>query len=76
MSASLPYFNPNAGGPTPNKEKACTVVSHKIDGSTVEVTYQKNGAEVTSADLIYTLNGGARYEEWFRTPAQLTRTTP
>ena len=23
------------------------------------------------ADLIYTLNGGERYEEWFRVPAKL-----
>ncbi|MDF1814332.1 MAG: sulfatase-like hydrolase/transferase [Verrucomicrobiales bacterium] len=71
MSASLPYFNPNSGAEIPHKEKVCTVVSHKVNGSTVEITWQENGSKITSADLIYTLNGGERYEEWFRTPAQL-----
>ena len=36
-----------------------------------EFTDIEKGAKVTRAQLIYTLNGGARYEEWFRTPAKL-----
>jgi hypothetical protein len=47
------------------------VVSHKQTGSAVGCTYKENGAQVVRADLIYTLNGGERLEEWFRAPAEL-----
>ncbi len=74
MKASYPYYNPAFPGPLPNKEKICTVVAHKRQGNRVSFTYRENGASVTHADLIYTLNGGAQYEEWFRIPATLRRT--
>lgn len=71
MKASYPYYNPYYSKPLPNKEKVCAVLSHTQKGDTVEVTYQERGAKVVHADLIYTLNGGERYEEWFRAPADL-----
>jgi len=71
MKASYPYYNPNCRHPLPNKEKVCSVVSHQQQGSTVEFTYQENGAKVVRTNLIYTLNGGERSEEWYRTPASL-----
>ena len=37
----------------------------------IRLSYQENGAKVVRAQLLYTLNGGHRYEEWFRTPAKL-----
>lgn len=71
MKASYPYYNPACSTPVPNSENVCTVESHKRQGQRVRFTYRENGARVTHADLIYTLNGGEQYEEWFRTPATL-----
>jgi hypothetical protein len=71
MKASYPYYNPYYSKPLPNKEKVCVVLSHTQKGDTVKVAYQERGAKVVHADLIYTLNGGERYEEWYRAPADL-----
>jgi len=71
MRASYPYFNPACANPLPNQDKVCTVEAHQRQGRQVSLSYQENGARVTNADLIYTLNGGEQYEEWFRTPATL-----
>jgi phosphoglycerol transferase MdoB-like AlkP superfamily enzyme len=71
MEASYPYYNPDFKHPLPNKEKVCTVKSHVQTGDRVEFSYQENGAKVVRANLIYTLNGGEQYEEWFRQPADL-----
>ncbi len=74
MKASYPYYCPTYPKPLPNKEKACTVLTHARKGQQVEVTYQENGARITRANLIYTLNGKQRYEEWFRSSATVTDT--
>ena len=71
MNASLPYFNHACSTPLPNAEKICTVQSHERNGQNVKITFRENGASVKRADLIYTLNGGQRYEEWHRAPATL-----
>jgi arylsulfatase A-like enzyme len=71
MKASYPYYNPDFKHPLPNKDKVCTIKLHTQVGDRVEFTYQENGSKVVRANLIYTLNGGTRYEEWFRQPADL-----
>jgi arylsulfatase A-like enzyme len=71
MNASYPYYNPSFKYPLPNKDTVCTIKSHVQVGKRVEFTYQENGAKVVRANLLYTLNGGDRYEEWFRQPATL-----
>ena len=71
MKASLPYYNPAFRGALPHKQNVPTVLAHRQQGRSVELTYRENAARVVRANLIYTLNGGARYEEWFRTPAEL-----
>jgi uncharacterized sulfatase len=71
MQASYPYYNPFYKYPLPNKEKVCTVLTGEQKGDWVAFTYQENGAKVVRANLLYTLNGGERHEEWFRTPAKL-----
>ena len=48
------------------------MLTHKQQSETVVFTYKENGAKVLRANLIYTLNGGQEYEEWFRKPAKLT----
>lgn len=71
MQASYPYYNPACSEALPNSERICTVESHARQGQHVSFTYHENGARVEHADLIYTLNGGQQYEEWFRAPAEL-----
>ena len=71
MKASYPYYNPACKFPLPGKDKVPSVVSHTRKGNSVGFSYEENGAKVVRAQLIYTLNGGHRYEEWFRTPAKL-----
>lgn len=70
MDASYPCYNPK-NPDLPGQGNVCTVVAHQTKGSTVEFTFKENGAKVVRADLIYTLNGGDKYEEWFRVPAKL-----
>lgn len=71
MKASYPSYNPDCDADLPGKEHVCTIVAHQKQGNTVEFTYRENGSKVERADLLYTLNGGDRYEEWFRQPATL-----
>lgn len=73
MKASYPSYNPNYRDELPNKEKVPTVGAYQLSGQALTVNYQEHGAKVVRADLIYTLNGGERYEEWFRTSATITR---
>ena len=74
MKASYPYYNPRNAS-LPRQESVCRVRSHQKTGSAVEFAYTENGAKVVRADLIYTLNGGEKYEEWFRAPATLAGET-
>jgi uncharacterized sulfatase len=71
MMASYPYYNPYFKFPLPGKETVSTVLSHRLTGSRVTCRYKENGAKVRRANLIYTLNGGERAEEWFRMSAEL-----
>ena len=71
MKASYPYYNPASRDNGPNRKKVCTVTAHEQQGQTARFTFKENGAKVTRADLIYTKNGGDKYEEWFRAPATL-----
>ena len=71
MGASYPYYNPDCPDPLPNQDKVCTVVAHEEQEGTARFTFDENGAKVIRANLIYTKNGGERYEEWFRLPATL-----
>ncbi|MDW5289686.1 sulfatase [Formosa sp. PL04] len=71
MKASYPYYNPGFSRGLPFKENIPTVISDKKKGSEVTVVFKENGAKVVNANLIYTLNGGDRYEEWYQTPAEV-----
>jgi len=66
MKASFPYYNPQARTVGPDKKLVPQVVSHKFEGTNVRFSFKERGAQVRRADLIYTRNGGQRYEEWFR----------
>ncbi|MDF7799848.1 sulfatase [Pontiellaceae bacterium B1224] len=71
MKASYPYYNPAHKNELPGKEMVPSVVSHQKKGNTVLFRYKEHGAKVQRAQLLYTLNGGHRYEEWFRLPAKI-----
>ncbi|MEQ9287624.1 MAG: sulfatase [Cyclobacteriaceae bacterium] len=69
MDSSMPFLNPYANDEIENKEQVCTVTDDGRDGNKVWVNFEKNGNKVTRAYLLYTLNGGEQYEEWYRTEA-------
>ncbi|MGB0993754.1 MAG: alpha/beta hydrolase [Akkermansiaceae bacterium] len=71
MKASYPYLNPNFARPLPHKAKVPTVIAHTLKGNVATFTYKNNGAKVVRANLLYTDNGGHRYEEWYPIPAKL-----
>ena len=73
MKASYPYYNAAFRGAGPKSKKIPAVRSHQQRGRTATFTYRENGAKVVRANLIYSLNGNARYEEWFRTAAALNK---
>ncbi len=75
MKASYPTYNPDYPKDLPNKEKVCTISAHQRQGQNVEFTFSENGAKVVHADLIFTRNGGDRYEEWFRGEAEISSAT-
>ncbi|MFL2938639.1 MAG: sulfatase [Opitutales bacterium] len=66
MNASFPYYNPRAGRIGKEKKLIPSVSSHQIASNLVKFKFSENGAKVIRGDLIYTQNGGARYEEWYR----------
>ncbi len=71
MKASYPYYNAACRLVGPEKKQVPTAISYDIQGNQAILNFQENGTKVTRVDLIYTLNGGERYEEWFRTTAKV-----
>lgn len=69
MDASLPFLNPYTNENIGNKEGICTVSEDGRDGTNVWLKYAEKGNQVTKAYLLYTLNGGEQYEEWYRSDA-------
>ena len=54
-----------------HKETVPSDVSASKKKNQVTFTYTENGAKVVKANLIYTTNGGQRYEEWFSLKAKI-----
>lgn len=73
MKASPPYLNPKHPAKTFKKENVCSPTDHGRDGNRAWATWQENGAKVIKANLLYTDNGGHRYEEWYRLPATISK---
>lgn len=71
MKASLPFLNPYCSSYIEHKEGACEVSESGKNGNEVWVKYKEKENKVTSAYLIYTLNGGEQDEEWFRKDATI-----
>lgn len=75
MKASYPYYNPKTNEDILGKGTVPTVVFHNKNSSNVTIKYKENGAKVLKANLIYTLNGGEKYEEWFRQSISVSNTS-
>jgi arylsulfatase A-like enzyme len=66
MGGRYGHWNPDWPGDLPGREKAPRILSHTQTGRDLTVSYENRGAKVVYADLVYTLNGGARTEVWRR----------
>jgi arylsulfatase A-like enzyme len=71
MDASFPYLNPFYRNDLPHKDGVCKVLESGQKGNQVWLKYAEQGNRVVRADLLYTTNGGKKYEEWYRAPAKL-----
>jgi len=71
MQASFPFLNPNYPGDISHKEGVCKVTEHGKTDNEVWVKFEEYGNKVQSAYLLYSLNGGEAYEEWYRTEAMV-----
>ena len=71
MKASYPYLNPAFARGLPGEGQIPEVISSSLHGDVATFQYRENGVKVVGADLLYTLNGGERYEEWFKASAEL-----
>ncbi|MDB9741406.1 sulfatase [Akkermansiaceae bacterium] len=69
MKASYPYYNPNRTRKLKFSENIPTVESYQIEGNQLTIQFKEHGAKVTTASLLYTLNGQQIYEEWFKAEA-------
>jgi len=71
MNASYPYFNPHFKRPLPHKEKVCKALEHGREGQKVWARFEEHGSKVVKGQIVYTLNGGEKSEEWNLTSAQV-----
>jgi hypothetical protein len=71
MKASYPYFNPHFKRSLPHKEKVCKALEHGRAGQKVWAHFEERGSKVVKGQIVYTLNGSEKSEEWYLTPAQV-----
>ena len=71
MQASYPYFNPHFKLSLPHKEKVCKALEHGREGPKVWARFEERGSKVAKGQIVYTLNGGEKSEEWYLAPAQV-----
>ena len=71
MNASYPYQNPNYKHALPGKDEVCKPLENGRKGNAVWAKFEEQGSKVTTGQLLYTLNGGEKSEEWYRVPAKV-----
>ena len=71
MNASYPYQNPKYKHALPGKDQVCKPLGNGRKGSRVWAKFEEQGAKVITGQLLYTLNGGEKSEEWYRVPAKV-----
>ena len=67
MNASYPYKNPHYKGQLLHKDKVCVGVANGMDreSNSVWAQFKGRGSKVVKGQLVYTLNGGEKSEEWY-----------
>lgn len=67
MNASYPYKNPHYKGQLLHKDKVCVGVANGMDreSNSVWAQFKGRGSKVVKGQLLYTLNGGEKSEEWY-----------
>ena len=67
MNASYPYKNPHYKGQLLHKDKVCIGVANGMDreSNSVWAQFKGRGSKVVKGQLVYTLNGGEKSEEWY-----------
>ena len=71
MKATYPSYNPHCAAELPHQDEVPVVVASDQEGRDVTFAYKERGAQVVSASLIYTVDGGNPRAEWLRCPAKL-----
>ncbi len=71
MEASYPYRNPHFKHPLPHKDKVCQALENGREGAKVWARFKERGSKVVSGQIVYTLNGGHKSEEWYIAPARV-----
>jgi arylsulfatase A-like enzyme len=71
MQASYPYFNPHFKHPLPHKDNVCRALENGREGAKVWARFKERGSKVVSGQIVYTLNGGDKSEEWYLAPARV-----
>ncbi len=71
MKASPPLYNSICNARLAGKARVCTPIEHGRQGNWVWCKFRENGARIVKANLIFTNNGGAKYEEWYRAEAKV-----
>ena len=56
---------------SPGKDQVCKPLGNGRKGSRVWAKFEEQGAKVITGQLLYTLNGGEKSEEWYRVPAKV-----
>ena len=66
MKASYPHYSPDYRDALPHKDEVPVIQEVLEEKGEIRVLCENKGAQVAQVNLIYTLNGGDSYEEWFR----------
>jgi hypothetical protein len=71
MQASYPYRNPHFKHPLPHKDKVCQPIDNGREETKVWARFKERGSKVVSGQIVYTLNGGEKSEEWYLASARV-----
>ena len=71
MKASYPYRNPHFKHALPHKDKVCQPIENGREKTKVWARFKERGSKVVSGQIVYTLNGGEKSEEWYLASARV-----
>ena len=72
MDAGMTYYNPTCTRvKIPGANQLLSVIDEQRTNRRVRLRFKENGARVTRAQIIYTMNGDSSDSEWFPLEAQI-----